>query len=94
MELKITRSILFSPDTDISEIGLIITDLEMPEASGFEVIKQVKANAASKHIPIVVNSSMSGTSNEEMALSLDADEFISKSNPVEIEKAVRELMLR
>ena len=85
---------LFSPDTDISEIGLIITDLEMPEASGFEVIKQVKANAASKHIPIVVNSSMSGTSNEEMALSLDADEFISKSNPVEIEKAVRELMLR
>ena len=31
---------------------------------------------------------------KKMALSLDADEFISKSNPVEIEKAVRELMLR
>ncbi len=85
---------LLSPDTDINDVGLIITDLEMPEASGFEVIKQVKSNADLRHIPIVVNSSMSGTSNEEMALSLNADEFISKSNPVEIEKAVNELMLR
>ncbi len=85
---------LFNPETDINDIGLIITDLEMPEASGFEVIKQVKTNAISKHIPIVVNSSMSGTSNEEMALSLDADDFISKSNPIQIEKAVNKLMLR
>ncbi len=85
---------LFGADTDINDIGLIITDLEMPEASGFEVIRQVKSHTDSKHIPIVVNSSMSGTSNEEMALSLNADEFISKSNPVEIEKAVRELMLK
>lgn len=84
---------VFSSDNNIDDIGLIITDLEMPEASGFEVIKQMKSNALTKHIPIVVNSSMSGTSNEEMALSLDADEFISKSNPVEIEKAVRELMI-
>lgn len=84
---------IFSPETDIDEIGLIITDLEMPEASGFEVIKQIKADPRTKHLPIVVNSSMSGDSNEEMALSLNADEFISKSNPIQIEKAVRELML-
>ena len=78
----------------VCDSNIIITDLEMPEASGFEVIKQVKTNAISKHIPIVVNSSMSGTSNEEMALSLDADDFISKSNPIQIEKAVNKLMLR
>lgn len=84
---------VFSPETDIDDIGLIITDLEMPEASGFEVIKQIKADPRTKHLPIVVNSSMSGDSNEEMALSLNADEFISKSNPIQIEKAVRELML-
>ena len=80
---------LFAPTTDLSSIGMIITDLEMPEASGFEVIKQVKANPATAHLPIVVNSSMSGSSNEDMARSLNADEFISKSNPVEIEAAVR-----
>ncbi|RDU61346.1 chemotaxis protein [Helicobacter sp. MIT 14-3879] len=84
---------IFAKDTDINEIGLIITDLEMPESSGFEVIKQLKGDPRTKHLPIVVNSSMSGNSNEEMALSLNADEFISKSNPIEIEKAVRDLML-
>lgn len=85
---------LFSPSTDIGNIGMVITDLEMPEASGFEVIKQIKANPATAHLPIIVNSSMSGSSNEDMARSLNADEFISKSNPVEIEAAVRRLALR
>ncbi|WP_066387682.1 chemotaxis protein [Helicobacter himalayensis] len=82
-----------SPTTDISTIGMVITDLEMPEASGFEVIKQMKSNPQTAHIPIVVNSSMSGSSNEDMARSLNADEFISKSNPVDIENAIKKLML-
>ena len=85
---------LFAPTTDVSSIGLIITDLEMPEASGFEVIKQVKNNPATAHLPIVVNSSMSGSSNEDMARSLNADEFVSKSNPVDIEAAVRRFALK
>ena len=84
---------VFSPTTDINNIGMVITDLEMPEASGFEVIKQMKNNSATSHIPIVVNSSMSGSSNEDMARSLNADEFISKSNPVQIEAAIRQLMI-
>lgn len=81
-------------DTNIQSIGIIITDLEMPEASGFEVIKQVKANPLTHHIPIIVNSSMSGSSNEDMARSLNADDFISKSNPVEIEEALRKFMIK
>lgn len=80
---------IFDPKTDVEKIGMIITDLEMPEASGFEVIKQLKANSKTAHLPIVVNSSMSGSSNEEMARSLNADEFISKSNPIEIEEVMR-----
>lgn len=80
---------IFDPKTDVEKIGMIITDLEMPEASGFEVIRQLKANSKTAHLPIVVNSSMSGSSNEEMARSLNADEFISKSNPIEIEEVMR-----
>ena len=83
---------LFSPKTDLGQVGLIITDLEMPEVSGFEVIKQSKSNPKTTHIPVIVNSSMSGSSNENMALSLKADLFISKSNPLEIEEAIKNLM--
>lgn len=85
---------IFAPTADIKSVGMIITDLEMPEASGFEVIKQVKGNKKTAHIPIVVNSSMSGSSNEEMAMSLHADGFISKSNPLDIERMLKELMLK
>lgn len=84
----------FDENTDISRIGIIITDLEMPEASGFEVIKQIKANPKTAHLPIVVNSSMSGSSNEDMARSLNANEFISKSNPIEVEEALRKFMIK
>jgi two-component system chemotaxis response regulator CheV len=79
---------LNSDKTDPSKVALIITDLEMPEASGFEVIKQVKKNSLLAHIPITVNSSMSGKSNQEMAISLNADAFISKSKPKEVEEVV------
>ena len=71
---------------------MIITDLEMPETSGFEVIKQIKQNNRTAHLPIVVNSSMSGSSNEEMAMSLNANEFISKSNPLEIEACIKKYL--
>lgn len=83
---------LFNPKTPIDQIGLIITDLEMPEASGFEVIKRVKMSPELAHIPVVVNSSMSGSSNEEMARSLSADGFISKTEPEEIEGSVRKYL--
>ncbi len=73
-------------------IAMIITDLEMPIASGFEVIKQVKNNKHYQHIPIIVNSSMSGSSNEEMARSLNAEGFISKSNPKEVREAIEQFM--
>lgn len=73
-------------------IGMIITDLEMPVASGFEVIKQVKNDKRFRDIPIVVNSSMSGASNEQMAKSLNAQGFISKSNPAEIKEVIEKFM--
>lgn len=76
----------------IDEIGLVITDLEMPETSGFEVIRQIKENPETTHIPVIVNSSMSGNSNEEMAKSLNASGFISKSNPKEIEVMLKHFL--
>jgi two-component system chemotaxis response regulator CheV len=74
------------------KIFAIITDLEMPKVSGFEVIKRVKNSQEYKDVPIIVNSSMSGESNEEMAKSLNADGFISKSNPKEIEENLRSFL--
>lgn len=72
-------------EQDIKSIGAIITDLEMPVVSGFEVLKQVKNSDDFKHIPVIVNTSMSSESNISLAKSLKADAFLTKLKPTELE---------
>jgi len=62
-----------------SSIPAIITDIEMPEMSGFTVIQILKTNPLTKNIPIIVNSSMTGDNNKREAESLGANAFIDKT---------------
>jgi two-component system chemotaxis response regulator CheV len=62
-----------------SEIPAIITDIEMPEMSGFTVIKKLRTNPETKDIPIIVNSSMTGENNKREAEVLGASGFIDKT---------------
>jgi len=61
------------------KIPAIITDIEMPEMSGFTVIKTLRSNPFTKKIPIIVNSSMTGDNNKREAQTLGADGFIDKT---------------
>jgi len=65
--------------TQIDKIPAIITDIEMPEMSGFTVVKLLKANPLTNAIPIIVNSSMTGDNNKREAEVLGADGFIDKT---------------
>ena len=62
-----------------SEIPAVITDIEMPEMSGFTVIKKLRENPVTKDIPVIVNSSMTGANNKREAEGLGADGFIDKT---------------
>ena len=62
-----------------SIVPAIVTDIEMPEMSGFTVIKNLKSNPFTKDIPLIVNSSMTGGNNKREAESLGADGFIDKT---------------
>ncbi len=59
-------------------VGLILTDLEMPNVSGHTVIKKAKAMEFAKHIPVVVHSSMTVGDSKRQAKELGADDFIGK----------------
>jgi two-component system chemotaxis response regulator CheV len=61
------------------KIPAIITDIEMPEMSGFTVVKILKNNPKTKNIPIIVNSSMTGQNNKREAEVLGANGFIDKT---------------
>ena len=62
-----------------ASIPAIITDIEMPEMSGFTVIQILKSNPLSRDIPIIVNSSMTGENNKREAEMLGANAFIDKT---------------
>lgn len=64
---------------DPSVIPVIITDIEMPEMSGFTVIQTLSANPKTAKIPIIVNSSMTGDNNKREAEVLGANGFIDKT---------------
>lgn len=64
---------------DPSSIPAIVTDIEMPEMSGFTVVRLLKANPLTKYIPVIVNSSMTGDNNKREAAGLGADGFIDKT---------------
>jgi len=71
-------------DDKVDSIAAIITDIEMPEMSGFTVLQILKADPRIKNIPIIVNSSMTGHNNKREAEVLGADGFIDKTKSHDI----------
>lgn len=69
---------------DPSTIPAIVTDIEMPEMSGFTVIQKLKKNKSTANLPIIVNSSMTGNNNKREAEVLGSDGFIDKTKSHDI----------
>ncbi len=83
---------VFSLGEDASKVPAIVTDIEMPEMSGFTVIKTLKTHSHSKDIPIIVNSSMTGHNNKREAETLGANGFVDKTKSHNIIPLIISLM--
>jgi len=77
---------------DPTIIPAIVTDIEMPEMSGFTVIQTLRANPASESIPIIVNSSMTGHNNKREAEVLGANGFVDKTKSHNIIPLIIDIM--
>jgi two-component system chemotaxis response regulator CheV len=64
---------------DATTIPAVITDIEMPEMSGFTVLQTLRKNPTTVNTPIIVNSSMSSDNNKREAEGLGASGFIDKT---------------
>jgi len=79
---------------NVDDIPAIITDIEMPEMSGFTVVKILKANPTTQNIPIIVNSSMTGSNNKREAEVLGADGFIDKTKSHDVVPLIVDVMAK
>lgn len=57
---------------------LILMDLGLPGIDGWEATRQLKSDAGTRHIPIIVLSAHAMTNDREMALEAGGDEFDTK----------------
>ena len=78
--------------TDLAVLGslaawhpdLILTDVNMPDISGVDLCRRLKASYDTAHVPVVLYSSMSDDALAELAHQCEADGFLSKSRGLEV----------
>ena len=61
-----------------NEIGLIITDWNMPNIDGYELTRLVKANNTLKHIPIIIVSAQSEKEKMDELMKAGANAYLAK----------------
>ena len=74
---------------------VIITDLEMPMFTGYELIRQVRASSLHSTIPIIVLSTHENSLTRIQCLEMGADDFVIKPfNPLEVRAKVEVILRR
>ncbi|WP_019000289.1 chemotaxis protein CheV [Succinimonas amylolytica] len=74
------------------QIGLLISDIEMPEMDGYTLTANIRQDPKLAVLKVILHTSLSGVFNQAMVKKVGADNFIAKFNPDELAKAVRKLM--
>lgn len=75
-------------------VQLILTDIEMPRMNGLDLIRKVRQDRSSKHLPIIVVSQYGSRNDLQKAAEAGADRYIVKSafDPQKLLETVRELL--
>jgi two-component system cell cycle response regulator DivK len=79
----VERARAFMPD-------LIVTDIQLPHVTGYELIEQFKADPALSAIPIMAVTAYAGREDEERIRAAGADAYVSK--PISLARFVDAVM--
>jgi CheY-like chemotaxis protein len=72
---------------------LILLDIMMPKLSGYEVCQRLKADAATRDIPVLMVTALNEPGDIEKAVAAGCDDFLSKPvNSLELKTRVRSLL--
>jgi class 3 adenylate cyclase/CheY-like chemotaxis protein len=57
---------------------LVLLDISMPGIDGYEVLRRLKLEPATRHIPVIFLTALTETENEQLGIELGAVDYISK----------------
>jgi len=75
---------------------VVLLDVMMPEMDGYEVCRRLKANPATRNVPIIFLTAKSEVEDEKLGLDLGAVDYITKpiSPPITLARVRNHLMLK
>jgi two-component system chemotaxis response regulator CheV len=74
------------------QIGLIISDIEMPEMDGYTLSARIRSDESLAKIKVILHTSLSGVFNHSLIKKVGADGFVAKYKPDELAKEVKDMM--
>ena len=69
-------------------VALVLTDIEMPEMDGYILTKKIKSDPRLNDIPVIMHSSLSSLSNQELGKSVGVDEYVPKFDPLRLSETL------
>ena len=76
------------------KVDLVITDINMPDINGLELISFIKNNPNYKETPLFIISTEGSEKDREKGLSLGADAYLVKPfNPEELQALIRQYLV-
>ena len=73
-------------------VALVLTDVEMPEMDGYILTKKIKTDPRFDGVPVIMHSSLSGMSNQQLGRSVGVDEYVAKFEPQRLAEVLRRLI--
>lgn len=87
-EELINRVMMLSPE----DIGLVITDIEMPIRNGYQVIKYIKQESIYGNVPVLSLTSMTNQGVHDKVTQLGALDLVNKSDLHTLHRYIKEIL--
>jgi two-component system chemotaxis response regulator CheV len=93
-ELEKIATYALSSGQEVSDlVSLVLTDVEMPEMDGYILTKKIKTDSRFAGVPVIMHSSLSGMSNQQLGKSVGVDEYVPKFEPQKLSETLTRRLL-
>ena len=74
------------------EIGIVISDIEMPLMDGFTFTRRIKEDPLLRELPVILHSSLSRSIIQDRGSAVGATDFLTKFNATSLQESIQKIL--